>query len=296
MPCYHPREAWPLQWPARGITFDRRKAGGPVLRVPCSQCIGCRMARAQDWATRLHHEASLYDDKSFLTLTYSPEQLPDDYSVSVRAMQLFMKRLRKKCGAHIRFFGCGEYGDRDLRPHYHVLIFGNSFSDRTLWRRTASGHYTYRSATLEALWPHGHSEVGEVTMQSAGYVARYVLKKVNGKQAEEHYRRVHPGTGEVVQVKPEFICFSKGIGRKWYQEFSADAFPSDFVVIEGRKRPVPRYYKKQLDEYDQWAIGEARQQRALSHADNNTPERLAVREELQQLRAERLTRELDEGT
>lgn len=265
------------------------------MTLPCGQCIGCRMDRARDWSTRIHHEASLYEANCFVTLTFSDENLPEDYSISVRDIQLFMKRLRKKLGHPVRYFACGEYGDYGGRPHYHLILFGYDPPDRTLWRRTQTDHLVYRSATLEQVWPYGHVEIGTVTLQSANYVARYITKKVTGEQAEEHYRRIHPLTGVECQVKPEFICMSSkpGIGRDWYSQFSDDVFPSDFVVIEGRKTPIPRYYKKQLSERDTLKLNYDRKQKALPHAENNTPDRLAVREESQTLRAERLKRDLE---
>lgn len=255
------------------------------------------MDRSRDWATRIWHEASCHQANAFLTLTYSDEHLPDDYGVHVDEMQKFMKRLRKKLGFRVRFFGCGEYGEQNLRPHYHAIIFGTDFPDKRAWRKSTSGHIVYRSAELETCWTKGHAEIGTVTLESAGYVARYIMKKVNGDQAAEHYWRKHPITGCEAQVRPEFICMSTrpGIGREWYDRFSGDCFPSDFVVVDGQKRPIPRYYTKQLrvvDEPAHDAIKLKRKERAEAHADNNTPERLAVREESQTLRAARLTREL----
>lgn len=231
-----------------------------------------------------------------MTLTFSPEHLPADGSVSVLDVQLFMKRLRKRIGK-VRFFACGEYGSKGGRPHYHLLLFGWSPSDRRLWRRSGSGHLVYRSALLEEIWPFGHCEVGDVTQQSAGYVARYALKKVNGAAADEHYRRVNPATGEVWNVKPEFIVMSRrpGIGAAWYEQFSGDAFPSDFVVLDGKKRPVPRFYKKKLGEMDTLKVNWKRKEKARTQEHEQTPERLAAREESAHLKHEaRQRRELEE--
>lgn len=236
----------------------------------------------------------MHDANCFVTLTYDDSQLPDDLSVSHRAVQLFMKRLRKSVGK-VRFFACGEYGERLQRPHYHVIIFGHDFPDRTPWRQTPTGYVVYRSTALEKLWPFGFCEIGTVTHQSAGYVARYVVKKVTGEKAADHYSRVHPETGELLSLRPEFICMSNrpGIGGSWYDQFSGDAFPSDFLIIEGSRVPVPRYYKKKLDERSALATTAARKQKAFRHADNNTPERLATRQELQLLRVQRLHREME---
>jgi hypothetical protein len=253
------------------------------------------MDRARDWATRLTHEASQHAASCFVTLTFSDAHLPDDYSVSVRDTQLFMKRLRKRHGKAIRFFACGEYGDTNSRPHYHFALFGVDFSsDRYLWRRTPSGHLQYRSRALEELWPYGNSEIGSLTVQSAGYIARYITKKITGKLADTHYRRLHPLTGELVQVRPEFVVMSRrpGIGASWLGKYKCDAFPSDFVVIEGQKRPVPRYYLNALQEDERDSVILKRLAKGQAHAQDRTPDRLAVREEVQAIRLDKLKREL----
>lgn len=253
-----------------------------------------------------------------VTLTYSNANLPDDYSVSVRELQLFLKRLRELLarpggpGVRIRFFACGEYGDKFGRPHYHILIFGYDFPDRVVWRRGSSGKFSFRSAELEKAWQNekgliGHCEVGLFSSEAAGYVARYCLKKVGGKLADTHYRRVHPLTGELVTVRPEFITMSRmpGIGDAWFQRYRCDAFPSDFLILDGHKVPVPRYYQAKLlreqehdsllsdDELLAVELKQRRREAAAPHAANNTPERLAVREAVQSHRATRLKRDLD---
>lgn len=253
------------------------------------------MSKAKDWETRLYHEGQLHERSSFVTLTFAEEHLPPDLSVSVRDVQLFMKRLRKRHGSSIRFFACGEYGDDHMRPHYHLILFGIDFEDRVPWRKTGSGHLVYRSAALEKLWPFGHCEIGTVTPQSCGYVARYCLKKVNGDRAAEHYRRAHPETGEVISLRPEFICMSRrpGIGGEWFDRFASDAFPSDFVVVDGSKRGVPRFYEKKLGDIDKAVIKGERKRNAAQHVENNTPERLEVRREVAELRVKQLKRELE---
>lgn len=238
----------------------------------------------------------MYELNSFLTLTFSDEHLPENYSVSVQDMQLFMKRLRKYAG-RVRFFACGEYGGLGQRPHYHVLLFGYDFGDKTVWSKTKNGDLLYRSAALEKLWPYGNSWIGSVTFESAGYVARYVTKKIGGDPAEEHYTRVHPLTGEQVKVHPEFVTMSlkPGIGQAWFDKYSSDAFPSDFVVINGRKLPVPRFYARKLSDEAALLIKAKRKEKAHPHKHNQTDARLLVREEVQELRATRLKRDLEDN-
>lgn len=252
------------------------------------------------WATRLYHEGMFHEESSFLTLTYNDVWLPDSYSVSVRPLQLFFKRLRKRVSRPgIRYFACGEYGDEGQRPHYHAVLFGFDFPDKTPWRKTGSGFVTYRSALLEELWPFGHCEIGTVTPQSCGYVARYVTKKVTGKLAPEYYTRTHPLTGEVVQVKSEFLVMSKNIGKEWFDKFHVDAFPSDFVMVDGIKKPIPRYYKKLAEARADLAdvmdtVGQKREEITAGPArPDDTEERRAVREEVMARRMQQLKRDHD---
>lgn len=121
------------------------------------------------------------------------------------------------------------------------------------------------------------------------------MKKINGNNAAEHYRRTHPLTGQVCDVRPEFITMSRrpGIGSAWFEEFGGDAFPSDFLVHDGRRKRVPRFYLKRLGQEDQDKITLQRKVNALEHRENNTPERLAVREEVLASKLSTLKRETE---
>lgn len=279
--------------------FQARESSHGTLTVKCGKCIGCRLDKSREWATRCVHEASLHEQNCFVTLTFSDEHLPWDYSVSVRDVQLFMKRLRKGVG-RVRFFAVGEYGGESLRPHYHLLLFGYNFADRRLWSKTPSGSFTYISEYLAKLWPFGMHTIGDVTRESAAYCARYSMKKIGGVVAASHYRRVHPITGELVQVRPEFAVMSRrpGIGADWFDNFMSDAFPSDFVIIDGRKVKPPRYYHKLLARQNPDAASDVTDDRLDRMAEpkvlrEQTDERLAVREEVQAARVERLKRNLE---
>jgi len=209
--------------------------------------------RKDEWKTRLILEGKMHECASFVTLTYGPEHLPRDYSLSKEHPQKWMKRLRFMLGdIRIRFFLCGEYGGEKLRPHYHAIIFGYDFPDRTPWRRSGSGSVSYRSELLEKTWTLGNSEVGTFTPESAGYVAGYSIKKVSGNPAAEHYQRMNPETGEIHQVLPEFVMMSSrpGIGKGWFNEFKMDVDQSTFIIVDGMRKPLPRYFKRQLADRD----------------------------------------------
>jgi hypothetical protein len=247
MPCYHPLSAY--QCADGSIVFYESKRHDTVksLSLPCGQCIGCRLERSRQWAIRCMHEAQMHDQNCFITLTYDDAHLPSDRSLHYRDFQLFIKRLRKRYpGRRIRYYMAGEYGENFGRPHWHACIFGLDFDDKKLWKRTSSNSLLYRSKELELLWPFGYSSIGDVTFESAAYVARYIMKKVTGKNAAEHYKEIDPDTGEITNRKPEFTKMSlkPGIGYEWYKQYTTDVYPHDYVVVRGKKVKPPKFYDK----------------------------------------------------
>jgi len=191
---------------------------------------------------RCMHEASLHADNCFVTLTYADDKLPDDGNLRKEDFQKFLKRLRHKTG-RFRYFHCGEYGERFGRPHYHACFFGVDFPDRVIYSEQDNVRL-YTSQVLADCWGHGFCTVGDLTFESAAYVARYVMKKVTGDRADSHYMRLNEDTGELTQVEPEYVTMSRrpGIGRDWYEKFSTDVFPRDECVVREAVCKPPRYY------------------------------------------------------
>jgi len=273
MPCFHP-----VNVPKKGYVDLR-------VQVACGRCIGCRIDRARDWQIRLIHESTLHASSVFATLTYDDEHLPSDGSLVERDMQLFFKRLRKsRPERHIPMFYCAEYGDQTLRPHYHAIIFGVDFPDKV--RHSGEGANTlYRSDELAKLWGKGFVSFGSVTPESCRYVADYVFKRFSGDVADAKYSRIDPGTGELYQVTPEYGRMSRrpAIGMRHYDRFKSDYFPSDFAVVKGSSRPVPRAYTVKLEEEDPVLHQEIKRKRvseAMKRRGDATPARLAVREDV----------------
>lgn len=249
MSCYHPLPG-----------FQDRQ-GGPVsigyhagqqgdrLELACGRCVGCRLEKSRAWSIRIGHEASLWDSNLFLTLDYAPEFLPESLSLEYRDFQLFMKRLRKELSGvseapngqrPIRFFVAGEYGEKYGRPHWHAILFNVDFKDKV---RFFNG--TFRSTMAEDFWGRGQVVIGDVTAQSAAYVAGYTQSKVYGRAAEDHYEDVvDTRTGEVTRRRSEFCVMSRrpGIGAWWYEKFARDLFPGDYAIQDGKKFKVPMYY------------------------------------------------------
>ena len=216
MRCLYPGEVG-FQDDGKTIAFSPKKISKQyaTFKLPCSKCIECRLEYARQWAVRCVHESKMHEDNVFVTLTYSEENLKSP-KLQYSDYQLFMKRLRdhifrdflktygkenwklltkqekKEIYEHkiISTFVTGEYGDKTKRPHWHAIIFNWSPSDLKYFRKNENGDTIYKSDLLNSLWQHGHNEIGSVTFESAGYVARYAAKKlVHGGDDEHEY---HP--------------------------------------------------------------------------------------------------------
>lgn len=237
MACYHP------------IPARREDAGAPWklnpplgqadAEVPCGTCLGCRTARQHGWATRAVHEARLWEHNRFITLTYRPEEVPRELQPA--DLQKFLKRLRKRAeyddtiittrSASIRYMACGQYGDTTQRPHYHLCAFNLALRDE---RRYDADQTT--SETLESIWGKGTAKLAPFIGARAGYVAGYATKTG---------RRTYYDADGILHP-PFFRASSRpALGKDWLTRFRADA-ENGYLIIDGRKHPVPRYYRKWL--------------------------------------------------
>lgn len=171
----------------------------------CGQCLPCRIKTRRVWTHRIMLEAMEHgSNNTFATLTYSDENIPTDLSVSPREVSLFIKRLRKKTPEKIRYFACGEYGDLTFRPHYHLAIFGLPNCRRGTTRYTRNSQPCCDICThIEHAWGLGRIGLGELTVQSAAYIAAYTTKKMTRHDDERLEGRL-----------PEFARMSRrpGIG------------------------------------------------------------------------------------
>ncbi|QCQ85127.1 replication initiator protein [Blackfly microvirus SF02] len=302
MACFHPVHGYRapngqiVSSPSRGW-IDR-----PASRR-CGNCTGCRHDKSAEWAVRCVHESQSHKQNIFITLTYRPEDLPYPPSLDLKTFQDFNKKLRKHVfetsGQHIRFYHCGEYGSKSRRPHYHAIIFGYDFPDKRLHKvDKKTGEQLYTSETLSKIWGLGFASIGTVTFNSAAYVARYIVAKINGDLAADYYSWHDPITGEIFDLKPEYATMSlkPGIARAWFDKYSTDVFPHDHVIIKGRKMRPPKYYDTLYERVHADAYRKLKTRRlAKIHksAQDNTPERLAVRKQVFLAKIKTLKRSLE---
>lgn len=292
MGCDQPLNGWLSKFvePSgkRRITFNRNAAFSPrVIKLPCGQCIGCRLEHSRQWAVRCVHESKMHEFNTFLTLTYNPENLPHGGTLVRRDPQLFMKRLRDEFGAGIRFYGCGEYGEQSRRPHYHIILFNFRAPDAKFYKMAAGGQRLYTSDAIAKLWPVGFNVLGDVTFESCAYVARYVTKKITGDNARAHYT-VMLSDGELVELLPEFSMMSRrpGIGAGWFEKYGNHAYQFDSVIMNGREVRPPRFYDTRFEVLDSDRLRYLKTKRrsaALKHRSDNTSARRHVKEEVLRL-------------
>lgn len=281
MPCFHPMPGFRAK--DGSVVFVERQRFGieGYLSLPCGQCIGCRLERSRQWAMRCLHEASLYDHSWFVTLTYDDASYPEK-GLQYSDFQKFMKRLRKHHEG-VRFYMCGEYGDTSQRGHYHAILFNLNLDDLRPQSLLFNNQKLFVSSYLEKTWGLGDVIIGAVTFDSAAYVARYCMKKVNGDLADSHYFRVNNVTGEICLHEPEFAHMSlkPGIGRPWLDKYVSDVFPRDYVIVKGQKCKPPKYYDRVFDKSNpddfEW-IQIQRELDSINRQSDNTYARLAVKE------------------
>lgn len=237
MPCFHPIEVKIK----RKSLYSARGVDDWVV-VPCGNCTGCRAEQGRQWAVRMMHESRMHEKNIFVTLTLDDRHLNENRDLCAKDLSRFFKSLRKTQKRRVSFFGCGEYGEKTGRPHYHALCFGVDFLDRDVGFDLGRPN-VWRSKTLADLWGRGLVEGGSVTMASASYVAGYIRKKVRNKD----FVRANPITGEL--MTPEFSRMSlrPAIGKRWIERWWRDVYPRDFVVIDGVEAKPPRYYDKWMD-------------------------------------------------
>lgn len=198
------------------------------LKLPCGKCSICISKRAIEWAQRAKHEIASHNESSFITLTYSEDNLPSIFTVK-KQLQLFLKRLRKKIKQPIRYMVSHEYGSKTFRPHHHIILFGYNPPNQIFLKETPKGEKLFTSQEISDLWSLGFHSIGTANERSAYYIASYSLK---GKK----HTLTDPSTGELVEVSDSMNSSKRpAIGYTYFINNQEQIYNSKIV---------PRYYQK----------------------------------------------------
>lgn len=190
-------------------------------------------------------ECTQWQHNYFVTLTYNDNHVPlkqglnlatgewqEELTVSKPDVQQFMKNLRRHFDHHygetnIRYYCSAEYGDETERPHYHICLFNCNIRDLKEYpKKNDLGDQYYTSKTLEDIWKKGNVIIGELTSMSAGYTARYVMKKWKGKNGAEKWAEAH--------IKErEFSLMSRkpGIGAEYFEQHKEKMIRDGFILV-----------------------------------------------------------------
>lgn len=201
-------------------------------------------------------EAMQYADNSFVTLTYDEVHMPrmPDGSGTLRKgdVQNFLKHLRwhynNSFGRKLRMFYVGEYGDQSARPHYHLILFNYPTCRYGLSRyNKVVKNCCSVCDHIRDVWKKGQIQCGEVTAESAQYVAGYTIKKMTKADDIRLKGRV-----------PEFAEPSRrpglGVNAMWdvasvLMEFNLDQKETDVPssLRHGKKElPLGRFLRRKL--------------------------------------------------
>jgi hypothetical protein len=247
---------------AGAIVFSNKLADKSQVGIQfeCRKCLPCRLNIAREKAIRVTHEAKMHKDNIFLTLTYDEEHLKSP-KLQYLDFQLFMKSLREKITRNVHdkemrdklyipYMVTGEYGEENKRPHWHAIIFNYRPTDQAHLYTSHHGEEVFTSDEIHKLWKRGKHEFGSVTIDSAGYVARYAAKKlVHGQDQDHDYHPIHKTSSR------------RGIGRSWIEKYYKHTFENGFVVLpNGQQAKIPRYYvdwlkKNQPELYTEYVTG-----------------------------------------
>lgn len=289
------------------------------IEIPCGRCTECKKSYARDWSVRCYHESLCHDVNCFLTLTIDSLankkfienieksykngtnkyckhcqkgnkyfKYPIDYSLNKVLIYDWLKKLRdtlyRRYKITVRYFGVGEYGSQNDRPHYHILLFGYNFPDCKEYHTfnaelSKKGVQMRISEELTELWPYGYSYIEDLNMSACLYVAKYCMKKIKFFDSEDLYDYYYGR-------EPEFLYMSKGncqsnrckfidniiqdrelkslrdfnnkycyycnktrggLGFNWLWKYLYDVKKLKYIVIDGKKFPIPKYYKNLIN-------------------------------------------------
>lgn len=210
--------------------------------VPCGKCNACLVRQRSEWTYRLQQEMKVNPVAYFVTLTYSPEEVPictvhdyqtgmDLYSMNVSKhdVQKWLKRLRKVLAPKdikLRYYLISEYGPVTFRPHYHAIVFLSKFLNLEHFR-----------SLLADTWLESRTSADVVTEERIKYVTEYCLtRKDIPSYLEPNFRLMSRNPGIGVSYVDTY--------RRWHLAAPEQRFwCPDYL---GNRSNMPRYYREKI--------------------------------------------------
>ena len=293
---YHPAKVI-KQEELNDLDIMKKYEGGMHYKksvIPCGKCIGCRLDYSKEWANRAYLESTLYPDANwFVTLTYEDPFLTikDEFTDKNgftwtienneratlvpeelhRFLNTFRQIMLREYGVKgIRFMACGEYGEQNLRPHYHIILLNCPIPEETFYNpRIKRGFFYYQNKIIERAWTKGISNISEASWNCISYTARYITKKVNGNAEADIYY-----ANGIIQ---EFFRMSRdpGIGKPYYDLHKDEIYKDDRIMISNLSgvhyEKPPKYFDDLFkEEYpERWKEIQQKREREGRNAQRN---------------------------
>lgn len=208
---------------------------GKHMSVPCGKCLGCLQRKRSDWTLRIAYEEKNCISSCFVTLTYNEWSVPvtanGNLTLVKSDLQKYIKRINRP---GVRFFGVGEYGSDNSRPHYHACIFNADIEKiYNKW-----GRYEDK---------FGFVDLGEVNPASIHYITKYM---VNEDAINKNY----------LDAQKPFRLMSKGLGKGLaddYREYCNNHQSNIVRLAGGQQAVIPRYIDNLIfSKAQKWTIAE----------------------------------------
>lgn len=299
MPCFSPLHGFPYpstcsragQYMIYSRFIDKPdmidESTGEYLHqidIRCGKCAGCRLDDSKEWATRMVVESFTVPEDTcyFITLTYNNDFVPKsdngDMVLDPPAVSSWMKRLRRNFEYYyghkgVRFYACGEYGSKGMRPHYHVCLFNSPLDDLSFAGLNKLGDPLYTSDFIDQAWSKeitssqrlsfGGVCIGKMNWRTCAYTARYTMKKAYGSDKEDLVK---------LGLVPEFVNMSRrpGIGLDYFLANYDTMYDRDQIILPAISKDkaniqrIPKYFDKKMKEIDPLRLAQAKERRIMA--------------------------------
>lgn len=309
-------------------SYTRKKGHGYLYEtIPCGHCYACKLNYSAQWATRAVLETKEHEHAYWITLTYDEEHLPiykyftdgignyfendgtwngtlepDDVNKFLNSLRKYFER---KGITGIKYLYAGEYGGTNLRPHYHMLIWGAPLDLQQFYDFHIDPDFFYESwhsKEIDHFWKNGFATITLIEWSNAAYTCRYSMKKLSDMAQSQ---TIYAEQGKI----KEFIRMSRrpGIGMKYFYDHIKEIYKDDEIIMKTVKGNIgsvkpPKAWDKKFKELYPEEFRELKENRRkaaersrrleLSQSDYTDLERLYSKAERVATKAAMLPREL----